>query len=415
MQDTLERAWTKLHLWRGGSDLRAWLFTIMHNVHVNQVRSRGAAATLPLDDDMPDAPVRATQADMLEVRDIDAALRRLPLEQREVLLLVALEHMSYQQAADTLGIPIGTVMSRLSRARERLRIMLEGRCGASRAEGREMSRHDDHRRPICTRGSTASCRRRAAPRSKRMSRRIRRTPRGWQAYRRNDAGARRRASMRCSTKRAGALRAGAAPAAAASRCAYAAAVGWIRPGRRRRAGTCTGCKAASTAPETPSWARRAAVAHVVYSPEVRHPVEVAADQEAHLVAWLSKRLGTPLKIPRLDALGFGAGRRAAAAGRPGAGGAVHVPGRAGPAAHALRAHQPGAEPGNGVPLRAGRQRAAVLLDRPRAGLRAVRRDREGRPAARGERGLPAAQSLTDGALRRGRWRLRGLESGTAED
>jgi len=126
VQDTLERAWTKLHLWRAGSDLRAWLFTIMHNVHVNQVRSRGATPTLPLDEDMPDAPVRATQSDMLEVRDIDAALRRLPVEQREVLLLVALEHLSYQAAADTLEIPIGTVMSRLARARERLRIMLQG-------------------------------------------------------------------------------------------------------------------------------------------------------------------------------------------------------------------------------------------------------------------------------------------------
>lgn len=124
VQDTLERAWSKLHLWRSGSDLRAWLFTIMHNVHVNQVRSRAATATLPLDDDMPDAPVRATQADMLEVRDIDAALRRLPVEQLEVLLLVALENMSYQETANALGIPIGTVMSRLARARDRLRIML---------------------------------------------------------------------------------------------------------------------------------------------------------------------------------------------------------------------------------------------------------------------------------------------------
>jgi len=131
VQDTLERAWTKLHLWRAGSDLRAWLFTIMHNVHVNQVRSRGAMPTLPLDEDMPDAPVRATQSDMLEVRDIDAALRRLPLEQREVLLLVALEHMSYQAAADTLEIPIGTVMSRLARGRERLRILLQGEAAAN--------------------------------------------------------------------------------------------------------------------------------------------------------------------------------------------------------------------------------------------------------------------------------------------
>ena len=131
VQDTLERAWVKLHLWRSGSDLRAWLFTIMHNVHVNQVRSRATTATLPLDDDMPDAPVRATQADMLEVRDIDSALQRLPVEQREVLLLIALEHLSYQGTADALGIPIGTVMSRLARARDRLRIMLGADAAAS--------------------------------------------------------------------------------------------------------------------------------------------------------------------------------------------------------------------------------------------------------------------------------------------
>jgi RNA polymerase sigma factor (sigma-70 family) len=124
VQDTLERAWNKLHLWRHGSDLRAWLFTIMHNVHVNQIRSRASGYTVPLDDDIPDAPVRATQSDMLEVRDIDAALRRLPLEQREVVLLVALERLSYAESAKALGIPIGTVMSRLARARERLRVML---------------------------------------------------------------------------------------------------------------------------------------------------------------------------------------------------------------------------------------------------------------------------------------------------
>jgi RNA polymerase sigma-70 factor (ECF subfamily) len=131
VQDTLERAWVKLHLWRTGSDLRAWLFTIMHNVHVNQVRSKSTAATLPLDDELPDSPVRPTQADMLEVRDIDTALKRLPVPQREVLLLVALEHLSYQETADALGIPIGTVMSRLARARERLRVMLAGEAGSA--------------------------------------------------------------------------------------------------------------------------------------------------------------------------------------------------------------------------------------------------------------------------------------------
>jgi anti-sigma factor RsiW len=66
-----------------------------------------------------------------------------------------------------------------------------------------------------------------------------------------------------------------------------------------------GLRSGEAATDAPSWAHRAAVAHVVYSPEVRHPVEVAADQEAHLVAWLSKRLGTSLKVPRLDKVGYG--------------------------------------------------------------------------------------------------------------
>ena len=70
--------------------------------------------------------MRATQSDRLEVNDLAAALARLPEEQRAVLLLVALEEMSYEQIASTLGIPLGTVMSRLSRGRERLRLMLDG-------------------------------------------------------------------------------------------------------------------------------------------------------------------------------------------------------------------------------------------------------------------------------------------------
>jgi RNA polymerase sigma-70 factor (ECF subfamily) len=130
VQDTLERAWNKLHLWRDGSDLRAWLFTIMHNVHVNQIRSRMAAATVPLDD-AAEAPVRATQSDMLEVRDIDAALQQLSVDQRQVLLLVAVERMSYEETARTLGIPIGTVMSRLARGRDRLRMLLSGESGGT--------------------------------------------------------------------------------------------------------------------------------------------------------------------------------------------------------------------------------------------------------------------------------------------
>jgi len=124
VQDTLERAWAKLHLYRRGTDLRAWLFTVMHNVHVNRVRS--ARPTDTLDDEMPELAQRATQPDALLVRDLDRSIGRLPADQRAVLLLVTLEDMSYEEVARTLGIPIGTVMSRLSRARDKLRGMLLG-------------------------------------------------------------------------------------------------------------------------------------------------------------------------------------------------------------------------------------------------------------------------------------------------
>ena len=124
VQDTLERAWSKLHLYRRGTDLRAWLFTVMHNVYVNQ--RRAARPSSPLDEEMPELVQPAREIDALVLRDLDAAIRRLSPDQREVLLLVALEDMSYAEAADALEIPIGTVMSRLSRAREKLRAMLSG-------------------------------------------------------------------------------------------------------------------------------------------------------------------------------------------------------------------------------------------------------------------------------------------------
>jgi RNA polymerase sigma-70 factor (ECF subfamily) len=127
VQDTLERAWAKLHLFRQGSDLRAWLFTVMHNVHVNQVRA--ARPTDPLEDEMPELAQRAVQGDALVVRDLERALATLPAAQREVLLLVALEDLSYEETANVLGIPIGTVMSRLARAREKLRVLMTGKGG----------------------------------------------------------------------------------------------------------------------------------------------------------------------------------------------------------------------------------------------------------------------------------------------
>ena len=128
VQDTLERAWSKLHLYRRGSDLRAWLFTVMHNVHVNRLRA--TRPTDPLDDEMPELAQRATQGDALMVRDLERAVAVLPLAQRQVLLLVALEDLSYEETARVLDIPIGTVMSRLARAREKVRLLMQGKGGA---------------------------------------------------------------------------------------------------------------------------------------------------------------------------------------------------------------------------------------------------------------------------------------------
>lgn len=125
VQDALERALVKQALWREGSDLRAWLFTIMHNVFVNQVRSAAARRTVALDDAAAELP-SPQHADRLEIRDLDAAMQTLPDEQRVVVLLVGLEQLTYDEAAIVLDVPIGTVMSRLSRGRERLRRLLQG-------------------------------------------------------------------------------------------------------------------------------------------------------------------------------------------------------------------------------------------------------------------------------------------------
>ena len=124
VQDTLERALAKSVLWRGVADMRALLFSIMHNLHIDGVR-RPRLHTVAVDDDTPEVLVAPTQEERLAVLDLQSALERLPSEQREIILLVALEDMAYAEVAETLGIPIGSVMSRLSRGRERLRQLME--------------------------------------------------------------------------------------------------------------------------------------------------------------------------------------------------------------------------------------------------------------------------------------------------
>lgn len=127
VQDCLERAWRRLHLWTPGTDLRAWLFTIMHNLYVNQVRRYCAAPSFVSIDHVEQLPGMTATADSdLQIRDLEAAIAALPDGQREVLLLVSLEAMRYEEVAEILDIPVGTVMSRLHRARERLRGWMDG-------------------------------------------------------------------------------------------------------------------------------------------------------------------------------------------------------------------------------------------------------------------------------------------------
>ena len=122
VQDCLERAWSRSHRWKPDSDLRAWMFTIMHNLYVNMVRRNEKRQTMALDGmrDPPD-PSLSGQERSDGLRDLEKGLATLPAEQREVLLMVCLEDLSYQQVAGILGVPVGTVMSRLHRARERMR------------------------------------------------------------------------------------------------------------------------------------------------------------------------------------------------------------------------------------------------------------------------------------------------------
>lgn len=124
VQDTLERAFAKWHLWRTGTNLRAWLFAVMHNVFVNQLEATRHHRDAQNIDDVPEASTPPTHDVSLDLQDIGRAIDQLPPEQREVLLLIALEEMKYEEVARVLHVPIGTVMSRLSRARERLRKIL---------------------------------------------------------------------------------------------------------------------------------------------------------------------------------------------------------------------------------------------------------------------------------------------------
>jgi RNA polymerase sigma-70 factor, ECF subfamily len=152
VQESLARALSRADRFKPGTNLRAWLFTIMHNVHVNQVRQKiSRPDEVPVEDHEMRLITPARQETSIELRDMSRALAELPDEQRQVLLLVALEGLKYEaelpdeqrqvlllvaleglkydEVAAVLQIPIGTVMSRLSRAREAVRIKLSNEGG----------------------------------------------------------------------------------------------------------------------------------------------------------------------------------------------------------------------------------------------------------------------------------------------
>jgi RNA polymerase sigma-70 factor (ECF subfamily) len=127
VQDCIERALRKQHLFDEARSLRTWLFTILRNLYISGLRRSAHGRADKSVDEMisGEDAVRPEQESRLAMSDIALALDRLPTAHREVLLLIALEDMSYREVAEIIGVPVGTVMSRLSRARGNLRAMLD--------------------------------------------------------------------------------------------------------------------------------------------------------------------------------------------------------------------------------------------------------------------------------------------------
>jgi len=125
VQSALVRAIAKQHLFKPGTNLRAWLFTLLHNQHVNEVRrSVNQGISIDLEDASKDLVAVADTSAPRQLKELDEAIGRLPVEQRQVILLVGLEGMAYEDVAAILMVPIGTVRSRLSRGRAALRQLM---------------------------------------------------------------------------------------------------------------------------------------------------------------------------------------------------------------------------------------------------------------------------------------------------
>ena len=132
VHDCVARALANLAGWREGDNPRRWLFTILHNLHVDRVRAKMRAPALVSLEDSHIGDTGNRAGDDTTRREIDSALAALPLEQRQCVLLIGLEGLTYAEAALVLDVPVGTVMSRLCRGREKLRDLLD-RVGAKPA------------------------------------------------------------------------------------------------------------------------------------------------------------------------------------------------------------------------------------------------------------------------------------------
>ena len=125
VQDCLVQAIANWDSWQRGTNLRSWLFRIMHNLHVTAIRRR-RVHDMVLSRARAEPAFTADQGTSLDVQDVLRALQKLPEAQKEAIALVALEDLSYQEAARQLDIPLGTFMSRLARGRETLRQIMAG-------------------------------------------------------------------------------------------------------------------------------------------------------------------------------------------------------------------------------------------------------------------------------------------------
>lgn len=133
VQECLTRAISRRKLWISQKGMRPWLFTILHNIFVNTLRRVGSSPVSSSLEDYENSAISASDADaMCVLSDFEQSLKQLPVDQREALLLVGMEQLSYKEASKVAGVPVGTIMSRLSRARQQLSKNLDGESQVTR-------------------------------------------------------------------------------------------------------------------------------------------------------------------------------------------------------------------------------------------------------------------------------------------